>query len=259
MNPQTPLKSRSKSKSTLPARSQSKVKTKSTHISKSKPSKQSLRQIMTKKRASLSTALKRKKANALKKVLKNLPDFIKAQNIAFYWPRKAEIDPRPLLNLALKMGKSCYLPILHPSKAKQLLFVEYHAKDPLRLNRYGIHEPILSKAHRPRLSPSKFDIILLPLLAFNKKGQRLGSGGGYYDKTFAFLKNDLNLKKDSKQDKTNQKKRMPNPKLNSRKLNPQKPQLIGLAYSFQERDKLPQDTWDLVLSGVATEKALLIF
>lgn len=191
--------------------------------------KQSLRKIIKKQRQSLSSAVKRKKSKELQLKMTRTNEFRQSQGIAFYWPTSGEIDPLPILNFALKMGKRCYLPVLHPSKKAELLFVEYRLGDHLKLNRYGIREPILG--HRSALAAWMLNLVFVPLLAFNYEGRRLGTGGGYYDRTFAFLKN---------------------------KRKARHPKLIGLAYEFQKLETLPHAEWDLLLSGVATEKGYQI-
>lgn len=196
-----------------------------------KETKKTLRHKMNKERLALSAPFRSQKARELLKTVSKLPEFRSAQRIAFYWPKKGEIDPTPILNLALKMGKRCYLPVLHPSKKNHLLFVEYCMNDRLHLNRYGIYEPCLGS--RAILPAWMLNIIFVPLLGFNKEGHRLGMGGGYYDRT-------LNLAT-----------------LNPPTMSP--PKLIGLAYEFQQLDDLPKDDWDLKLSSVITEKNSFYF
>lgn len=183
--------------------------------------------MIAKQRRALSIPLRCKKSRELLKTITHLDIFTQSHRIAFYWPSKGEIDPRPILELALKMGKRCYLPVIHPSKEKHLLFVEYRSGDRLKLNRYGIKEPILGSGHRIPLPPWMLNLVFVPLLAFNSEGRRLGRGGGYYDRTFAGLKYEHR---------------------------PRQPTLIGFAYEFQKIESLPYEDWDLTLSGVATEK-----
>lgn len=185
--------------------------------------KQLIRKNIAKHRRVLAAGLKHKKARELLKTITPLTEFKQAKRIAFYWPFKGEINPLPILYRALKMGKRCYLPVLHPNKTKHLLFVEYRLGDKLRLNRYGIKEPRLG--FRPALAARMLNTVFVPLLAFTQGGQRLGTGGGYYDKTFAFLlKGKYPLK------------------------------LVGLSYEFQKLERIPHEKWDLLLWGIATEK-----
>ena len=103
--------------------------------------------------------------------------------------------------------------------------VAYNPDDTLTPNRFGILEPTLEGN---RLIPARnLDLVLVPLVAFDRTGKRLGMGKGYYDQTFAFLKQE-----------------------NTRKM----PHLIGLAYGFQEIADLPMDDWDIPLYGIATEQ-----
>ena len=103
----------------------------------------------------------------------------------------------------------------------------YAADSTLQRDYFGIPEPIV----RPRyqLRARDLDCVLLPLVAFDAQGFRLGMGGGYYDSSFAFLGQ---------------------PPQRS------KPRLIGLAYGFQYIQQLPRDPWDITLDGVVTEQGL---
>ncbi len=125
-----------------------------------------------------------------------------------------------------KAKKHCYLPVLTEKNA--LFFVRYQYGDALHLNRYSIFEPI---DHTHILAAENLDSVLMPLVAFDKQGHRLGAGGGYYDRTFGFL-----APSSSK-----------------------KPHMIGLAYAVQEAEFIPSDPWDIALNGVVTEKEFLIF
>jgi len=107
-----------------------------------------------------------------------------AQKIAFYQATGGEIDPAQLFRAALRQGKHCFLPVLHPFKANHMLFVRVHANTPLQLNRWGIPEPV------PRTGQTvharQLDLVLVPLVGFDRQGHRIGMGKGYYDRTFAF-------------------------------------------------------------------------
>ena len=92
-------------------------------------------------------------------------------------------------------------------------------------NSYGIPEP-LSKGNRPACN---LDIVLMPLVAFDKQGNRLGMGGGYYDKTFAFKRQTLWRKK---------------------------PILVGLSHHFQQVDELNNDNWDIPLTAIVTNQKI---
>lgn len=105
--------------------------------------------------------------------------------------------------------------------------MEFTAETHLVPNRFGIPEPQQGPAHK--LPTHLLDVVLMPLVGFDRAGSRLGMGGGFYDTTFAF--------------------KQQNPK--------GKPLLIGLAHSCQEVDSLQADNWDIPLGAIATEKEVL--
>ena len=102
------------------------------------------------------------------------------QVVGLYWPRGREFDTRGLLEQLLKDGVTCALPVV----VKGTKLLEFHAwaeGDALTENRFGIMEPAGVDVVKP-------DILVVPLLAFDRRGHRLGYGGGYYDATIAALR-----------------------------------------------------------------------
>ena len=151
------------------------------------------------------------------------PVFLRSQHIAVYFCNDGEINLEPLINEAWKMGKTLYLPVLHPLKAGELVFMEYHRHQPMAKNRFGIPEPA---SHRDsRRHTWLLDLILTPLVGFDERGNRMGMGGGFYDRTFAFLH-------------TNSK--------------PKRPTLIGLAHECQKVDSLESESWDIPMDWIVT-------
>lgn len=155
--------------------------------------------------------------------------FQRSQHIACYLPQRGELDPAPLMQHAWAMRKTCYLPVLSPLPGGRLWFVPYHQGDPLTPNRFGILEPYLSTAHRA--PPWALDLVLTPLVAFDAQGNRLGMGGGFYDKTFSFLR---------------------------RRRHWRKPRLVGIAYDFQRVATLQHFSWDIPLHAIASEVRLYL-
>lgn len=102
------------------------------------------------------------------------------QVIAAYWPTGREFDPRPTLEKLLAAGFACALPVINEG-SKILDFTRWRDGEPLTQGAHGIMQP----AHGDLVSP---DILIIPLLAFDRKGRRLGQGGGYYDATLAYLR-----------------------------------------------------------------------
>ena len=192
------------------------------------PSKTAIRTAILQKRYSLSQRELTQKAYQLASLVIQRPEFIFSRYIAGYWPNNGEINPLPLMHYASAvLKKRCYLPVLNSYSDGNLEFVEYQEGEDLIPNRFGIPEP---KSGLQKIIPaSNLDLVLAPLVAFDERGNRLGMGGGFYDKTFSFLK------------KANQ-------------LRNEGPYLLGLGYEFQRVKRLPFEAHDVPLNGVATEK-----
>ena len=194
-------------------------------------SKAEIRRLMRNKRRNLSSGEQKKAAMALKNQLEHHPIFIRSQNIAFYLTNDGEIDPMPLLQRALKLGKHCYLPVIHPLKPGHLWFCRYRQHDKLIKNQYGILEPIVKNHHL--LKSATLDLVLTPLVAFDDQGARLGMGGGYYDRTFSALNKSALIRGHQS-----------------------KPILIGLSHECQKVDRLSVDSWDIPLAEIITDRSL---
>ena len=187
-----------------------------------------IRQQMRNFRRALSPRQQHQAGLNLKKNLAKQPLFIRSKRIAFYLANDGEINPSALLNLALSLGKKCYLPVLAPGANKTIWFIRYNPSTPMKLNRYGIVEPRINL--NQRLKAPQLDLVLMPLVAFDKEGGRLGMGGGYYDRCFAF-------------------------KQRSQQHNPY---LLGLAHNGQQSSNLPLESWDIPLACIATDEKLVI-
>lgn len=192
------------------------------------PDKKSLRKQLRAARGRLSPVYRQQAARrSLRYALSN-GQFLKGRRWGFYVPLGEEFDALPLLNQALNMGKHCYLPVTANRVAQPLKFAELDGKHGLTHNRYGIIEP-----HSRRLLNARWlDVLIMPLVGFDKHGQRLGMGGGYYDATLAYL---------------NTRKRW------------RRPYLIGLAFECQRVAEIPAERWDIRLDAVLTENGLLRF
>jgi len=146
----------------------------------------------------------------------------KKKHIAIYFSNDGELDTSLLINELWKRNHTLYLPVIHPFNGATLLFQRYEKNSPMKANRYGILEP---KLNCSQICPlTDLDYLLMPLVAFDNQGNRLGMGGGFYDKTLAQLHQG----------------------------NWQKPQLIGLAHSCQKVDALPIESWDVPLKTIIT-------
>ena len=163
-------------------------------------------------------------ALAVAKRLTALRAFRAAQRIACYWPYQGELDLHPLMQRIWALRKQCYLPLVSSRYPLSLRFARHQPDAALRLNHLGIVEP-----HAPgnkRVTAAALDLIIVPLVAFDKAGHRLGWGAGHYDRTLAFL---------------------------NRRRHWRRPQLIGVGYDFQRVDNIESAPWDVPLDGVVTE------
>jgi 5-formyltetrahydrofolate cyclo-ligase len=181
-------------------------------------------------RQQLSQSTLKVHSQSVLRLATNHPPFRHSRRIAFYIAVRGEMDPAPLLRLALRTGKSAFLPILHERPSRGLWFAPYTARTSLSNNRFGIPEP--NYRHNKLAMPWSLDLVFVPLVAFDREGHRLGMGGGYYDRTFAFKAKRSHLKG---------------------------PALVGLAHDFQLQSTLPVMPWDIPLDAVITEAAIYSF
>ena len=153
-------------------------------------------------------------------------DFYKdASRLAFYLTIDGELNPEPLLKHALGASKSCYLPVISKDNEELLIFAPYDESTQLIENQWGISEPPHPEEHT---SPTNFDVVFVPLVAFDANCFRLGMGKGFYDRTFSF-------------------------KIFNRR---SQPLLVGLAHECQLTEPFPTQTWDVRLDAVVTEKKI---
>ncbi|MEN8206131.1 MAG: 5-formyltetrahydrofolate cyclo-ligase [Pseudomonadota bacterium] len=181
-----------------------------------------LRQSIRQQRRSLSRAEADACAEQLAQRTARHTLVLKSQRIAAYLASDGEIDPTPLMLSLWGLGKTIYLPVLVPFSNRKLWFAEFNPTDRLAFNRFGIPEPV----RRRLIKPCALDLVLTPLVAFDDNGHRVGMGGGYYDRSFAFL---------------------------NRRRFWRKPYLLGLAYELQKQTAIKPNDWDIPLDAVATE------
>ncbi|RJT41556.1 5-formyltetrahydrofolate cyclo-ligase [Rahnella woolbedingensis] len=147
------------------------------------------------------------------------PKIQSAKTISVFLSFDGELDTKPLIDRFWREGKQLCLPVLHPFSAGNLLFLRYTPDTPLVRNRLKILEPQLDVTQVIPLS--QLDVILTPLVAFDSTGQRLGMGGGFYDRTLEHWQECG-------------------------------PYPIGLAHDCQHVDALPVEHWDVPLPAVIT-------
>lgn len=190
--------------------------------------KTEIRQKVRQSRRALSASQRRLAAHNLLRNLRQFSHFQHSQHIAIYLTNDGEIDTSILIKDLKQRGKTLYLPVMQPCKKGYLNFVRWHASTRMVKNRFNIAEPV---AVKEEVIPTAFlELICLPLVAFDEQGNRLGMGGGFYDRSLAFMADAGN-----------------------------KPALLGLAYELQKIDSLPTEPWDIPLDAIATDKKLYLF
>ena len=145
-------------------------------------------------------------------------DKLNFKSIGGYYPSNYEIDDLDILDLLEKKNFKISLPII--KKDNQMDFHSWSKNDPLKINKFGIPEPVSFKIFYP-------DILLVPLVAYDVSLNRLGYGGGYYDR---YIEKIEKVKKVVK---------------------------IGLAFSFQKITSIPINQYDKRLDFIVTEKEIL--
>ena len=183
--------------------------------------RQNIRKVMRQRRSALSAEERKAASTAIALQLVRLPAFQRAERIGAYLAVNGEVDLAPLIEAAWARNKTVALPVLH---GRHLEFLEYTPATPMIANRFGIPEP--DPAHARALSARFLNMVLAPLVAFDTQGGRLGMGGGFYDRSFAFLR---------------------------RRRHWLRPAFIGMAYEFQRVGELPVEPWDVPLHGVMTD------
>ncbi|MBA6303773.1 5-formyltetrahydrofolate cyclo-ligase [Colwellia sp. MB02u-14] len=148
------------------------------------------------------------------------------KHIAIYLANDGELNTQPFIDWCWQNNIAVYLPVIHPFSQGNLLFLHYTETSALIKNKYGILEPKLDVRHI--ITVANLDIIFTPLVAFDRYGNRLGMGGGFYDRTLATW---------YAQYKQNQQT---------------KPLPIGLAHDCQKVDNIPSETWDIPLLKIIT-------
>ena len=173
-----------------------------------------------------SKILKLRKKNSIKNFKIDLDRFFaflktkkyKYKNLGGYYPFNYEIDDLHIMQTFEKKNFNIALPIIR--KDNQMNFFKWSFKDPLRINKYGIPEPLSSKLLIP-------DILLVPLVGYDDNLNRLGYGGGFYDRYIEKIEKNKKVLK------------------------------IGLAYSYQKLQIVPTNQYDKKLDFIITEKEIL--
>jgi 5-formyltetrahydrofolate cyclo-ligase len=187
--------------------------------------KSAIRAGMIARRCLLPEKTRAEMSIAIAGYVKTLPEVISARHIHVYLsiPEQAEVSTIPLLESLDTMGKELSVPVIHKS---DLISAAYRIGDPVRFAQFGQPEPEVVV----KVDESRLDVVLMPLVAFDRSGYRVGYGKGFYDR---FLHRLL--------------------------LQGIRPYRIGLAFSMQMVDAVLADTWDEPLDGAVHELGIIRF
>lgn len=192
--------------------------------------KTDLRRSLRIRRNTLSAEERRLAARQLALNVAGTRLFLTSRRIACYLPNDGEIDTGGIIERVGRLRKTCYLPVLSRLLHDRLWFARIGAETEFTPNRFGIPEPVVGA--RELVRAQELDLILMPLVGFDDDGNRLGMGGGFYDRSLEFLRHRHHWRK---------------------------PHVLGLAYDFQRVNGLVPDPWDIPLQGVATDRAVYIY
>ena len=176
-----------------------------------------LRQQIRKTRANLTALQQQQAEDSITQQALALIEERNAQHIALYLSFDGEISTEKLIKTLWAQGKQVYLPVLHPFNPNHLLFLRYLPDTPMLKNKFGIWEPKLNV--QSVLPLEELDILFTPLVAFDKQGNRLGMGGGFYDRTLQNWRNSSFIP-------------------------------VGLAHQCQQVEQLPTEAWDVPLHQI---------
>ena len=148
------------------------------------------------------------------------PWFRRAQTVGCYLAADDEVSVWSLISSAMRRKKRVFVPTI--AKHRRMAFVEFASNTQLHRNRFGLQEPVEGREARA----TNLDLVIAPIAAFDNQGNRIGMGGGYYDRTFSFLRS---------------------------RSTQFRPRLIGAAFSCQQTAAITPNPWDVTLLEVFTE------
>lgn len=176
-----------------------------------------LRQQIRKTRANLTALQQQQAEDSITQQALALIEAQNAQHIALYVSFDGEISTEKLIKTLWAQDKHVYLPVLHPFNPNHLLFLRYLPDTLMLKNKFGIWEPKLNVQNV--LPLKELDILFTPLVAFDKQGNRLGMGGGFYDRTLQHWQKSPFIP-------------------------------VGLAHQCQQVEQLPTEAWDVPLHQI---------
>lgn len=179
--------------------------------------KSTLRSEMRASRLNLTEEEFIEKSKAIANVIMELPQYKEAERIMVYLPLEGEVNIKHLFGPAWEAGKELYVPVCEGQEPGVMQAALYKKKSITTITKQKVMEPVFARY----IDPEDLDLLLIPGLAFDKQGHRLGYGGGYYDRFFH--------------------------RLNKKAVK------IGITFDLQVFDEIPYETHDQFLDGLITE------
>ena len=187
--------------------------------------KKRLRRDMREQRSALDDVTRSSFDRLIRQRLQKLVEDLECQAIAAYWPFNGEPDITALFEPWMTSGRELALPVVSVHDDHAMQFHAWRPGTELTANRYGISEPLGA----PVVDLAQFDLLLMPLVAYDAAGNRLGMGKGYYDRHLEPLREES------------------------------APLRVGIAYSLQQTGALSANTWDVPLHGLVNERGWFTF
>lgn len=185
--------------------------------------KKSIRKEIMEKRSKLTWEIIKEKSHIIEERLFNLEEYQKSNFIFSFISFKDEVHTHEIIKNSLNMGKRIGVPVTVIKPRKLLVSELKDFEKELEIGYYGILAP--KKEYQRILSPNIVDLVLVPGVAFDVEGYRVGYGGGYYDRFFSSLKKDV-IK-------------------------------IGLCYDLQILSQVPRDPYDIPVDLIISENRLI--
>jgi 5-formyltetrahydrofolate cyclo-ligase len=199
-------------------------------MAQSTPEIRALRRSLRALRRSLPHDERQKAERAIGNALRHLKLLRRGHRVAVYLAMPGEVNLRPTIEAAWRAGCHLFVPRVASRRRGTMYFVPLVTGGRLRLNAYGIAEPVAAAS--TRVDSRGLDAVLVPVVGFDRHGNRLGMGAGYYDRALRHLRG------------------------GSRRW--RRPRLVGLAFACQQVERIVPSAWDIPLDVVVTERGAVV-
>ena len=184
------------------------------------PLKNDLRREFRDRRRSLTPLERESHNHSINRSVIEMVERVGAKSLSAFLAFDGEPSLQPALNHLSERGLEVAMPVITDTESgKRLQFCVWRPETALRRNAFGIEEPGLEC----KVEMRDFDLVLIPMVAWDQRGNRLGMGAGYYDRALSAL------------------------------VHSDRPMRIGVAYSIQQADMLPAEPWDVRMHEIITE------